>query len=158
MRLVSAFLLALAASACTTAVSDGPVVITDGDTTASGAVTYQAPLSVPSERLYFGVESELYVDRDGPSRFRHFDLLPGGKVDVAVFHEDGRRRAGLRLYRVNPTGTLRSLGEVTGRGGAIARVESRAGGKQVAMESTIEIEGKDRPACVAESIGIIYGQ
>ena len=37
-------------------------------------------------------------------------------------------------------------------------VESRAGGKQVTMESTIEIEGKDRPACVAESIGIIYGE
>jgi acyl dehydratase len=37
-------------------------------------------------------------------------------------------------------------------------VEARAGGKQVTMESTIEIEGKDRPACVAESIGIIYGQ
>jgi acyl dehydratase len=36
-------------------------------------------------------------------------------------------------------------------------VEPRAGGKQVTMESTIEIEGKDRPACVAESIGIIYG-
>lgn len=36
-------------------------------------------------------------------------------------------------------------------------VEARAGGKQVAMESTIEIDGKDRPACVAESIGIIYG-
>jgi acyl dehydratase len=36
-------------------------------------------------------------------------------------------------------------------------VESRAGGKQIVMESTIEIEGKDRPACVAESIGIIYG-
>ena len=36
-------------------------------------------------------------------------------------------------------------------------VELRAGGKQVAMESTIEIEGKDRPACVAESISIIYG-
>jgi acyl dehydratase len=37
------------------------------------------------------------------------------------------------------------------------KVEERAGGKQVTMESTIEIEGKDRPACVAESIGIIYG-
>jgi acyl dehydratase len=37
------------------------------------------------------------------------------------------------------------------------KVEPRAGGKQVTMESTIEIEGKDRPACVAESIGIIYG-
>ena len=36
-------------------------------------------------------------------------------------------------------------------------VEPRACGKQVTMESTIEIEGKDRPACVAESIGIIYG-
>ena len=36
-------------------------------------------------------------------------------------------------------------------------VEARAGGKQVVMESTIEIEGKDRPACVAESISIVYG-
>ena len=39
----------------------------------------------------------------------------------------------------------------------ILHVETRAGGKQVIMESTIEIEGKDRPACVAESIGILYG-
>lgn len=37
------------------------------------------------------------------------------------------------------------------------KVEERAGGKQVTMESTIEIDGKDRPACVAESIGILYG-
>ncbi|MEQ1609141.1 MAG: MaoC family dehydratase [Hyphomonadaceae bacterium] len=36
-------------------------------------------------------------------------------------------------------------------------VEARAGGKQVVMESTIEIEGRDRPACVAESISIVYG-
>ena len=36
-------------------------------------------------------------------------------------------------------------------------VEARAGGKQVVMESTIEIEGKDRPACVAETISIVYG-
>ena len=36
-------------------------------------------------------------------------------------------------------------------------VEERAGGKQVVMENTIEIEGKDRPACVAEAISIIYG-
>jgi hypothetical protein len=25
------------------------------------------------------------------------------------------------------------------------------------MENTIEIEGKDRPACVAEAISIVYG-
>ncbi len=38
------------------------------------------------------------------------------------------------------------------------KVEARAGGKQVTMESTIEIEGKDRPACVAETLGISYGE
>jgi len=37
------------------------------------------------------------------------------------------------------------------------KVEPRAGGKQVTMESTIEIEGQERPACVAETIGITYG-
>jgi acyl dehydratase len=31
------------------------------------------------------------------------------------------------------------------------KVEERAGGKQMIMEATIEIEGKDRPACVAEA-------
>jgi acyl dehydratase len=36
-------------------------------------------------------------------------------------------------------------------------IEPRAGGKQIIMESTIEIEGSDRPACVAETIGITYG-
>jgi len=37
-------------------------------------------------------------------------------------------------------------------------VEPRAGGKQMTMQSTIEIEGQDRPACVAETIGITYGE
>jgi len=37
------------------------------------------------------------------------------------------------------------------------KVEERAGGKQMIMENTIEIEGKDRPACVAEAISIVYG-
>jgi hypothetical protein len=128
VRLATTILLALAASACTTTVADGPAVITDGDSTALGAVTYQAPLAVPSERISYGVAHTFFVDRDDPSRFRHFDLLPGGKVDVDVAHEDGRRRVGMRVYRVNPTGTLRFLGEVVGRGSVVARVESRAGG------------------------------
>jgi len=37
------------------------------------------------------------------------------------------------------------------------KIEERAGGKQMIMEATIEIEGKDRPACVAEAISIVYG-
>ena len=36
-------------------------------------------------------------------------------------------------------------------------VNEKAGGKQMIMECTIEIEGQDRPACVAETITILYG-
>ena len=36
-------------------------------------------------------------------------------------------------------------------------VEPKAGGLQMKNECTIEIEGEDRPACVAETISIIYG-
>ncbi len=38
----------------------------------------------------------------------------------------------------------------------ILSVEPRAGGLQMIAEMTIEIEGQDRPACVAETIGLIY--
>lgn len=34
--------------------------------------------------------------------------------------------------------------------------EPKAGGMQLTNEVTIEIEGKDRPACVAETISLIY--
>ena len=35
--------------------------------------------------------------------------------------------------------------------------EPKAGGMQLKNECTIEIEGEDRPACVAETISIVYG-
>lgn len=35
-------------------------------------------------------------------------------------------------------------------------IEPRAGGLQMTNEMTIEIEGQDRPACVAETISLIY--
>ena len=38
----------------------------------------------------------------------------------------------------------------------ILSVEARAGGLQMIAEMTIEIEGQERPACVAETIGLIY--
>lgn len=34
--------------------------------------------------------------------------------------------------------------------------EARAGGMQLVNEVTIEIQGQDRPACVAETISLIY--
>ena len=36
-------------------------------------------------------------------------------------------------------------------------VEEKAGGKQMRMEATIEVEGQDRPALVAETLTVLYG-
>ena len=35
--------------------------------------------------------------------------------------------------------------------------EPKAGGMQIKNECTIEIEGEERPACVAETISVLYG-
>ena len=35
-------------------------------------------------------------------------------------------------------------------------VEARGGGMQLTSEVTIEIEGQQRPACIAETIGIVF--
>ncbi len=39
----------------------------------------------------------------------------------------------------------------------IKEINDKSGGKQIISEFTIEIEGQDRPACVAESISVLYG-
>ena len=39
----------------------------------------------------------------------------------------------------------------------LKEVNEKAGGKQLISECVIEIEGQDRPACVAETITILYG-
>jgi acyl dehydratase len=36
-------------------------------------------------------------------------------------------------------------------------VEPKSGGLQIKNQCTIEIEGEERPACVAETISVIYG-
>ncbi len=36
-------------------------------------------------------------------------------------------------------------------------VREKSGGKQMIMVSTIEIEGQERPACVAEVISVLFG-
>ena len=38
----------------------------------------------------------------------------------------------------------------------ILNVDGKAGAKQITSEYTIEIQGQDRPACIAETIGIVY--
>ncbi len=38
----------------------------------------------------------------------------------------------------------------------LVAVEAKSGGLQLTNECTIEIEGEDRPACVAETLSVIY--
>ena len=38
----------------------------------------------------------------------------------------------------------------------LVSVEPKGGGLQITNEFTIEIEGKDRPACIAETISLVY--
>jgi acyl dehydratase len=39
----------------------------------------------------------------------------------------------------------------------LVSVEPKSGGWQLKNENTIEIEGEERPACVAETISLLYG-
>ena len=39
----------------------------------------------------------------------------------------------------------------------LVAVEAKSGGLQLTNECTIEIEGEERPACVAETLSVIYG-
>ena len=40
---------------------------------------------------------------------------------------------------------------------AVLAVEPKAGGLQLRNECTVEIEGEPKPACVAETITVLYG-
>jgi acyl dehydratase len=39
----------------------------------------------------------------------------------------------------------------------LVNVEAKSGGLQLTNECTIEIEGEERPACVAETLSVLYG-
>ena len=39
----------------------------------------------------------------------------------------------------------------------LVNVEAKSGGLQLTNECTIEIEGEQRPACVAETLSVLYG-
>ncbi len=39
----------------------------------------------------------------------------------------------------------------------LLNAEAKSGGMQLTNECTIEIEGEERPACVAETLSVIYG-
>lgn len=59
------------------------------------------------------------------------------------------------LNRVRFTNTVQVGSRVRGRQKLIS-VEPRGPGVQLTSEFTVEIDGQERPACVAEWIGLLY--
>ena len=73
-----------------------------------------------------------------------------------ILHIDGVSRGinygsnKIRFINMVPTGS-----RVRARQKLVS-AEPKSGGLQLTNEVTIEIEGQDRPACVAETIGLVY--
>ncbi|MEM9738254.1 MAG: MaoC family dehydratase [Pseudomonadota bacterium] len=82
-------------------------------------------------------------------------LLP--MLSPEVLHVDGTTRGlnyganKVRFTNMVPVGSKLRMRQVC------KEVNPKAGGKQMISECTIEIDGHDRPACVAETITVLYG-
>jgi acyl dehydratase len=67
----------------------------------------------------------------------------------------------LSIGMLNVTGVTRGINYGSGKRVRMRQkligVEAKAGGVQIKNLCTIEIEGEDRPACVAETISVLYG-
>ncbi|MDP2343671.1 MAG: hypothetical protein Q8O67_22115 [Deltaproteobacteria bacterium] len=142
LRLLPCLAAFAALASCTTALGDeddgtnGNFVVVDHETEA--AVTYVEPGEVESTRMYLGVHNDAVLTEDVPLFYGHFDMRPRGRVDITVRRRDGDENLGVgfKVYRVNPRGTLRYLGQVDGEHGvAMAQLESNAGGTFV-VETT----------------------
>ncbi|NWG45118.1 MAG: MaoC family dehydratase [Alphaproteobacteria bacterium] len=86
--------------------------------------------------------------------FLTLSLLP--MLGAQIMRIDGVSRGiNYGCNRVRFTNMVPTGSRVRGRQKVLS-VEPKAGGKQMITEMTIEIEGQDRPACVAESLSIVY--
>ena len=131
--------LALSAIACTNNVAPADAVVVIDDSSVDSAVTYATPADVDTEHLYLGVDNAAFLTTDAPLFYGAFDMLPRGKVDIIVTNvADPEAVVGFKVYRVNPRGTLRYLGQVDDVGAVGARLQSRAGGTFV-VEATTDV-------------------
>ena len=117
-----------------------------------------------------------FAEATGDHQWIHVDVerakaeMPGGKtiahgyltlslipmLGAQIMRIDGVSRGiNYGSNKVRFTNTVPVGSKVRGKQKLVS-VEPRAGGLQMINEMTIEIEGQDRPACVAETISLIY--
>ena len=119
-----------------------------------------------------------FADATGDHQWIHVDVerakkeMPGGKtiahgfltlslipmLGAQIMKVTGVTRGiNYGSNKVRFTNTVPVGSKVRGRQKLVS-VEPRAGGLQLVNEFTVEIEGQDRPACVAESITLLYNK
>ena len=87
--------------------------------------------------------------------FLTLSLLP--KIVQSIYKVKGVRHSlNYGSDRVRFTAPVPAGSRVRGRYKLKSAEEVKNNGLKIIGETKIEIEGKDRPACIAESIGIIY--
>ena len=117
-----------------------------------------------------------FADATGDHQWIHIDVerakteMPGGKtiahgyltlslipmLGAQIMRITGVSRGiNYGSNKVRFTNMVQVGSRVRGRQKTLS-VEPKGGGVQMTSEMTIEIEGQDRPACVAETIGLIY--
>ena len=117
-----------------------------------------------------------FADATGDHQWIHIDVerakkdMPGGKtiahgfltlsllpvLGAQIMRVTGVSRGiNYGLNKVRFTNTVQVGSRVRGRQKLLS-VEKRGDAMQMTSEFTVEIEGQDRPACVAEWIGLIF--
>lgn len=117
-----------------------------------------------------------FADATGDHQWIHVDVerakkeMPGGKtiahgfltlslipmLGAQIMRVTGVGRGiNYGSNKVRFTNTVPVGSKVRGRQKLVS-VEPRGGGLQLVNEFTVEIEGQDRPACIAESITLLY--
>jgi len=120
----------------------------------------------------------LFADATGDHQWIHIDVerakkdMPGGKtiahgfltlslipmLSQQISHiNDVRNGINYGCNKVRFTSPVQAGSKVRARAKLIAADPMDKGGVRLTNQVTIEIEGQDRPACVAETMSIVYG-
>jgi hypothetical protein len=137
-----AILAALAAVTwlgCAHGVADDPV-----EDTAAQQPVQATQIEVPTVPAYIGVSNSLTVDDETPWIYTRFELIPKGKVSIALSKDkhDPAGPVSFKIYHVQPNGHLRYYRTVDGASGlAQTTLRSVNGGLYV-----VEVVGEPHPA------------
>lgn len=120
----------------------------------------------------------LFADATGDHQWIHVDVerakkdMPGGKtiahgfltlslipmLSQQISHIDNVRNGiNYGCNKVRFTSPVQAGSKVRARAKLIAADPMDKGGVRLTSQVTIEIEGQERPACVAETMAIVYG-